>query len=70
VIQRSDRDADVRHDAPTTEVGSEGGSPGDVEIARTRLPATGAEADETVAPQRDDAAPIARDQSGEGRRSP
>jgi hypothetical protein len=42
--------------APTAEVGGEGGSPGDVEIAPQDDPRTGSEADETSrpgAPRRD-----------------
>ena len=34
----------------TADVGSEGGTPGDVEIVRNDLPATGSEADETARP--------------------
>jgi hypothetical protein len=61
---------DVRPgDHVTAEVGSEGGSPGDLELHRRRVPGKGSEASElwesgTV--ERD----VARDETGEGRRSP
>jgi len=58
-------------DVTTTDVGNEGGSPGDVEIARDRIPATGSEAGETWQPvKRDKAGTVVRDETGEGRRSP
>jgi len=66
----TDRDAETRREAPSGEVGSEGGSPGDVDVARRRVPATGAEATETWVPDRDDTETIARDETGKGRRSP
>ena len=62
------RDVDV--DATRADVGSEGGSPGDVELAREHGPATGSEAGETWRPTDDTVEPIRRDESGEGRRSP
>jgi hypothetical protein len=52
----------------TPEVGDEGGSPGDVEIAVDRVPATGSEATETHRPAREDRTVIDRDKVG--RRSP
>ena len=58
-------DADV-----TADVGSEGGSPGDVELAREHGPGTGSEAGETWRPTSDPVEPIHRDETGEGRRSP
>jgi hypothetical protein len=54
----------------TDEVGNEGGSPGDVEVARDPVPATGSEAGETWRPRKDDLETIERDETGEGRRSP
>jgi hypothetical protein len=66
----TDRDTGVRRQAPTGEVGSEGGSPGDVDVARRRVPAAGTEATETWVPERDDAETIAHDETGKGRRSP
>jgi len=52
----------------TPEVGDEGGSPGDVEIAVDRDPGTGSEATETQRPARKDRKVIDRDEMG--RRSP
>jgi len=54
----------------TKDVGSEGGSPGDVEVAREDLPASGSEAGETWRPSDSKPETIARDETGEGRRSP
>ena len=62
--------SDVDVDATRADVGSEGGSPGDVELAREHGPATGSEAGETWRPTDDTVEPIRRDESGEGRRSP
>jgi hypothetical protein len=64
----TDDTADVN--ATTSDVGSEGGSPGDVEIAHDRIPATGSEAGETARPRNPAAETIVRDETGEGRRSP
>ena len=50
----TDRGDGTRREAPSREVGSEGGSPGDVDVARRRVPATGTEATETWVPDRDD----------------
>jgi len=58
-------------DLTTGDVGSEGGSPGDVEVAREPIPGTGAEAGETWRPTRpDDEKTIVHDETGAGRRSP
>jgi hypothetical protein len=46
----SDRPIDVEPATVTEEVGSEGGSPGDVEIAVDWEPLRGSEADTTVRP--------------------
>jgi len=54
----------------TSDVGSEGGSPGDVEIAHDRVPATGSEAGETARPRQHEVETIVHDETGEGRRSP
>jgi hypothetical protein len=53
----------------TAEVGDDGGSPGDLEISRDVI-GTGSEAGETWTPKEDDAQPVVRDESGEGRRTP
>ena len=59
-------DADV-----TDDVGSEGGTPGDVEVARDPGPGTGTEAGETWQPGGGgEPKTIVRDGTGEGRRSP
>lgn len=60
--------ADV--DVTKADVGSEGGSPGDVELAREHGPGTGSEASETWRPTDNRVEPIRRDETGEGRRSP
>ena len=65
-----DDKSDVDVDATRADVGSEGGSPGDVELARDHGPATGSEAGETWRPTDDTVEPIRRDESGDGRRSP
>jgi len=54
----------------TNEVGSEGGSPGDVEVGENANPAGGSEADETWNPTKHDRKEIALDEKGRGRRTP
>jgi hypothetical protein len=54
----------------TPEVGDEGGTPGDVEIAKERVPGTGSEAGETWRPADEPTDVIIRDETGAGRRSP
>jgi hypothetical protein len=55
----------------TADVGSEGGSPGDVEVARDSGPLTGGEAGETSQPRGgDESKTTVRDETGQGRRSP
>jgi hypothetical protein len=55
----------------TADVGSEGGTPGDVEVVRSHDPATGSEAGETWRrPADEKTETIVRDETGEGRRSP
>jgi hypothetical protein len=56
--------------AATGEVGSEGGSPGDVEIDRQRGPSTGSEAGETSRPSAPRIGETDRSETGKGRRSP
>ena len=65
-----DDKADVEADATMADVGSEGGSPGDVEVAIERGPATGSEAGETWRPTDTEIEVIPRDETGKGRRSP
>ena len=52
------------------DVGSEGGSPGDVEVVRDQGPGVGSEAAETWRPSDEKRDTITRDETGEGRRSP
>jgi hypothetical protein len=52
------------------DVGNEGGSPGDVEVARDPVPGTGSEAGETWRPAKQDVKTVVRDETGKGRRSP
>jgi hypothetical protein len=59
----------TRRDA-TLEVGSEGGSPGDVETGARRRPASGSEAGEVWQPVDEQVTEIDRDETGPGRRSP
>jgi hypothetical protein len=54
----------------TNEVGSEGGSPGDVEVGEDAGPGVGAEAAETWEPRERDRTEVVRDETGQGRRSP
>lgn len=65
-----DDNADVDANTPTSEVGSEGGSPGDIEVVHRREPSAGTEASETWRSWRDEVDTIARDESGVRRRSP
>jgi hypothetical protein len=55
---------------PTQEVGSEGGTPGDVDVHRDHAPGVGSEAGETWRPADRTATDVARDETGRGRRSP
>ena len=54
---------------PTGEVGSEGGSPGDVETT-THSIGTGSEAGEIWQPAEETSEEVVRDETGQGRRSP
>jgi hypothetical protein len=62
-----DLDDDVK---VTSEVGSEGGSPGDVEVGENAEPAAGSEAAETWNPTKHDRSEIVLDEKGRGRRTP
>jgi hypothetical protein len=68
----SEGDDDIVNDSETTkaDVGSEGGSPGDVEVVREWDPGEGSEAGETLQPAADRLETIVRDATGKGRRSP
>jgi hypothetical protein len=66
----TDADVDRRTPEPTAEVGSEGGTPGDVEVAVDRVAGTGSEADETWRPVDEEINKVVRDETGKGRRSP
>jgi hypothetical protein len=57
-------------EAVTSEVGDEGGSPGDVELDIDRLPSRGSESAETVRPTEKRHEVTARDKTGMGRRNP
>jgi hypothetical protein len=60
-----------RRERVTSEVGSEGGSPGDVELVREDELGVGSEAGETRRPaETTKTTTIRRDETGEGRRSP
>jgi len=61
---------DVHSDTTNADVGSEGGSPGDVELTRANEPAAGSEAGETWRPTGGKVDTVRRDETGEGRRSP
>jgi hypothetical protein len=55
---------------PSSEVGGEGGSPGNVELGLDRGAGTGSEAGETWRPTERDLNEVVRDETGEGRRNP
>ncbi len=70
---RAQKQDDPREDAqpdPTGEVGSEGGSFGNVEIGVDKATGTGSEAGETWRPTGEDRIEVVRDETGVGRRSP
>src|SRR5690242_15474130 len=67
--ERDDVDNVRRRERQTDEVGSEGGSPGDVEVHDQEV-GTGSEAGETWRPVEEREQPITRDETGVGRRSP
>lgn len=54
----------------TSEIGDEGGSPGDVEVDVSRAPGAGGEADETWKRGAEHRDVVIRDERGVGRRSP
>jgi hypothetical protein len=64
-----DRDTERSTDV-TREVASEGGTPGDVELVDESAAGTGSEATESFQPTATRKQPIARDETGVGRRSP
>ncbi len=55
---------------PSSEVGSEGGSPGDVEFDRGKDVGGGSEAGQTGTPVDRDVHEVHRDETGIGRRTP
>lgn len=65
-----DRDAIPELESPSSEVGSEGGSPGDLELGRRGEVGTGSEAGRTWQPAARDVTEVKRDDTGIGRRSP
>jgi hypothetical protein len=65
----SNRDKAVDRTRVTSEVASEGGSPGDVEVD-VHDAGTGSEATETWQPADEHREEVLRDERGEGRRSP
>ena len=60
---------DADDSRPTNEVGSEGGSPGDLELERSST-ATGSEAGETWQPATAETREVRHDETGRGRRLP
>jgi hypothetical protein len=71
-MDRDDRERDLVKPTGdvTAEVGSEGGSPGDVELDIDSGSATGTEAGETWQPTTHTVEEVRRDETGKGRRSP
>jgi hypothetical protein len=69
-VVRPDGAPDRRDANVTGDVATEGGSPGDVEIAPTSDVGAGSEADETWRPTRERDETVRRDETGQGRRSP
>ena len=63
------RDRDPERTKPTEEVGSEGGSPGDVELGRKDI-TTGSERTSTVSARVTREDERRHDETGEGRRTP
>jgi len=70
VIASEGDDVVSRPDTTKADVGSEGGSPGDVEVVRKQDPGEGSEASETWQPSADRLETTVRDETGKGRRSP
>ncbi len=66
----TNREIDITRRRVTSEVASEGGSPGDVEVGVDRQPTTGSEAGETARPTLPELSERAFDETGEGRRNP
>ena len=71
-MSKKANDDDIEKDRTvvTPEVGEEGGTSGDVELAIDQAPATGSEAGETWRPTERTVDKVARDETGAGRRSP
>ncbi len=65
-----DREIDTTRRRVTSEVSSEGGSPGDVEVGVDRTADTGSEATETARPKAPSVSERVFDETGEGRRNP
>ena len=59
-----------RDETVTGEVGSEGGTHGELEIGRSGTIGVGSEAGETWSPAHTDSTEVRRDETGEGKRSP
>jgi hypothetical protein len=72
MAEREDREPEIPGEEAdqTSEVGSEGGSFGDVEIDEIQPPSSGSEASETKKPEPKERVEIRRDETGVGRRSP
>lgn len=68
--RENDAIPELDSDRPTTEVGSEGGSPGDVELDRDIEVGRGSEAAETWQSENPEVHEVYRDDAGIGRRSP
>jgi hypothetical protein len=68
--KQTDGELDADRAAATEEVGSEGGTFGDVEIGRDSGQGTGSEAGETWRPANKRPTRVVRDETGRGRRRP
>ena len=68
--KQTDRDLDPNRAGATDEVGSEGGTFGDVEIDVDPDYGAGSEAGETWQPKNTRRATVVRNETGRGRRSP
>lgn len=66
----ADRPEAPRRTGVTGEVGSEGGTDGELEVGRTTTPGVGSEAGETWSPAQEDTTEVRRDETGEGKRTP
>ncbi len=68
-ISKKREDPAANANDPTAEVGSEGGTHGEVEIGADET-GTGSEATETWRPADREVTEVARDETGQGKRSP